>query len=244
MDSSEATPSTSEQAEFVEHANMLRWSESLAGIARTGLGFTQSQYERERFEEILHVAADMRIAVSSANTPGHGSFDELRAEWMKSVGLGVPGYVTPKVAIGAVVGNEKNEILLIQRSDSGHWLYPTGWADIGYSPAEVAVKEVLEETGIECEAVQILGVLDGMRLGFTTVPLYSIVFHCRATGGTLTPHPLEVTDVGWFAQDALPSPIVSVDRWGPQAFAAIRGEAIQTIFDLPRDPVWRTETGE
>ena len=30
---------------------------------------------------------------------------------MKSVGEGVPGYVTPKVAIGAVVGNEDGEIL-------------------------------------------------------------------------------------------------------------------------------------
>jgi hypothetical protein len=36
---------------------LLRWSESLAGIARTGLGFTESLYERERFEEILKVAA-------------------------------------------------------------------------------------------------------------------------------------------------------------------------------------------
>jgi ADP-ribose pyrophosphatase YjhB (NUDIX family) len=220
---------------------MLRWSESLAGIARTGLGFTQSQYERERYEEVLHVAADMRHAVASGGSPGHGSPEELRTEWMKSVGLGVPGYVTPKVAIGAVVGNDQGEILLIQRSDSGHWLYPTGWADIGYSPAEVAVKEVEEETGIECEAVQILGVLDGMRLGFTTVPLYSIVFHCRAIGGSLKPHPLEVTDAGWFTEDALPTPIVSVDRWGPQAFAAIRGERVSPTFDAPRTPVWRKE---
>lgn len=225
----------------VGHRDLVRWSESLAGIARTGLGFTQSRYERERYEEILHVAADMRLAASAGDAPGHGSLDELRAEWMKSVGLGVPGYVTPKVAIGAVVGNERDEILLIQRSDSGHWLYPTGWADIGYSPAEVAVKEVHEETGIECEALQILGVLDGMRLGFTTVPLYSIVFHCRATGGSLNPHPLEVNDVGWFSQDALPSPIVSVERWGPQAFAAIKGQPIQATFDPPRYPVWRAE---
>ena len=50
-----------------------------------------------------------------------------------SSGDGVSGYVTPKVAVGAVVGNDDGEILLIQRSDSGIWLYPTGWADIGYS---------------------------------------------------------------------------------------------------------------
>ena len=45
---------------------LLRWSESLAAIARTGLGFTESLYERERFEEILHVAADIRAAADGA----------------------------------------------------------------------------------------------------------------------------------------------------------------------------------
>ena len=47
------------------------------------------------------------------------------------------------------------------------WLYPTGWADVGYSPAEVVVKEVFEETGIRCDPVQILAVIDGQRMGFT-----------------------------------------------------------------------------
>ena len=39
-------------------------------------------------------------------------------------------------AVGAVVGNDDGELLLVQRADSGVWLYPTGWADVGYSPAE------------------------------------------------------------------------------------------------------------
>ena len=53
------------------------------------------------------------------------------------------------------------------------------------------MKEVLEETGIECEPVRLIAVLDGLRMGFTRVPLYSLVFHCRATGGALQRHPLE-----------------------------------------------------
>src|SRR5881392_943911 len=124
--------------QIVSAKDLLRWSEALSGIARTGLGFTQSLYERERFEEVLKVAADIRVAA------GHELESEvLVEEWMKAVGEGVPGYVTPKVAVGAVVGNDKGEILLVQRADSGIWLYPTGWADIGYSASEVAVKEVL-----------------------------------------------------------------------------------------------------
>ncbi len=214
--------------------DLVRWSEALAGIARTGLGFTESLYEQERFEEVLAVAADMRVAAGS----GYDA-ETLVHEWMRSVGQGVPGYQTPKVAVGAVVGNDKGEILLVQRSDSGVWLYPTGWADIGYSASEVAVKEVSEETGIECEVVRLIAVLDGLRQGFTRIPLYSLVFHCRAVGGELAAHPLECRDVGWFPLDALPPHTVGVDQWGAIARQALGGGPVDVHYDRPRDPTWR-----
>jgi ADP-ribose pyrophosphatase YjhB (NUDIX family) len=154
---------------------------------------------------------------------------------MRSVGQGVAGYQTPKIAVGAVVGNDDGEILLVQRADSGVWLYPTGWADIGYSASEVAVKEVREETGIECEVVRLIAVLDGLRLGFTSIPLYSLVFHCRATGGALQAHPLETSAVGWFGERSMPDPLAGVDGWGDLAFAAIRGDDVEVQYDPPRD---------
>jgi 8-oxo-dGTP pyrophosphatase MutT (NUDIX family) len=112
---------------------------------------------------------------------------------------------------------------------------------VGYSASEVAVKEVREETGIDAKPLRILAVLDGLRLGFTSVPLYSLVFHCQAVGGTLAAHPLECRDVGWFTQDALPSPLAGAERWVPTAFAAIRGEPVEVLFDEPRAPVWRED---
>lgn len=210
--------------------DLLRWSEALAGIARTGLGFTDNGYERERFEEVLHVAAEMRRAAVD-----DVSHDALVEEWMRSVGEGVAGYQTPKIAVGAVVGNDEGQILLVQRADSGVWLYPTGWADIGYSASEIAVKEVKEETGIDCEVVQLIAVLDGLRLGFTRIPLYSLVFHCRATGGELEAHPLETSAVGWFGEQSLPEPLAGADRWQRLAFDAIRGESLDVHYDPPRD---------
>ena len=159
--------------------------------------------------------------------------------WLRSVGSGVPGYVTPKVAVGAVVGDDQGRLLLIQRSDSGMWLYPTGWADVGYSASEVAVKEVREETGIICEVVRPIGIVDGLRAGFSRVPLYSLVFLCRAVGGELAHHPQECLDVGWFTRDDLPSPIIGFDRWGEDAFAAIEGTSTAVSFDPPRDQPWR-----
>jgi ADP-ribose pyrophosphatase YjhB (NUDIX family) len=220
--------------------DLLRWSESLAGIARTGMGFTQSLYERERYEEVLKVASDIKAAADEALEVDRET-DHFVQEWMESIGEGIPGYVTPKVAIGAVVGNDEGEILLVQRPDSRFWLYPTGWADVGYSPAEVAVKEVQEETGIDIEVQRVLAVVDGLRLGFTRFGMYMIVFHCKAVGGALKAHPLETADVGWFKADALPWPTAGVEWWGPLAFAAIDGQEFPTAFDRPRTPMWRGE---
>ena len=224
---------------MADEQELLRWAEALAGIARTGLGFTENLYERERFEEVLHIAADIRARAADQPEPG-----QRVEEWLKSVGHGVPGYVTPKVAIGAIVGNDDGELLLIQRADSGVWLFPTGWADVGYSAAEVAEKEVHEETGMEVEAVRLISVLDGMRQGFTRMPLYSLVFQCRVVGGELKGHPLEVTDVGFFGEHALPEPMVGAERWVSHAFAAIRGEDVDVTFDAPRRPAWRGDADD
>ena len=215
-----------------------RWSESLAAVAKTGLGFTESLYEKERFEEILKIAADIKVATEEDpeqldDAEGHV------VEWMSQVGKGVPGYQTPKVAVGAAVENDKGELLLIRRADSGVWLYPTGWCDVGYSAAEVVEKEVEEETGIEVETVRLIAVLDGLRLGMSRIPIYSLLFHCRAVGGALTPHPLEVSDLGWFTQDDLPSPLVGLERWGDAVFSALRGEINDVHYDQVRAPVWR-----
>src|SRR2546421_8204068 len=128
---------------LVSPSDLLRWAESLAGIARTGLGFTENLYERERFEEVLKIAADIR----------YHALEEVEAgvqieEGLSSVGKGVPGYVTPKTAVGAGGGNDPREILLGPRARTGVWLYPTGWGDIGYPPSEGAGEAGEEETRV------------------------------------------------------------------------------------------------
>jgi len=165
-------------------------------------------------------------------------------DWLASVGSGLHGYVTPKAAVGAIVGNDRREILLTKRSDSGLWFYPVGWADVGYSPSEVAVKEVLEETGIHAEPLAVVSIIDGLRHRLSAIPLYSIVFSCRAVGGELRAHPLETEGVGWFSRDALPSPLREPGRWVELAFGAIdAGGEVVCWFDPPREPMWRTGGG-
>ena len=60
----------------ITETDLLRWAEALSGIARTGLGFTESLYERERFEEVLAVAADIRHH-TSLGIDQEAQFDEL-----------------------------------------------------------------------------------------------------------------------------------------------------------------------
>jgi len=220
----------------VTAAELSRWSETLAALARTGLAFTDNLYEQERFEEVLHVAADIGAHMDA----------EIQADphlavtgWLEQVVSGVPGYVTPKVAVGALVGNDDQELLLIQRSDSGVWLYPTGWADVGYSPAEVIVKEVQEETGIDVVVDRLVAVVDGLRNGWSRIPFYSLVFQAHMVGGELAAHPLECSDLGFFTRDALPSPLASEGAWVDHAFDVLAGNVIEANFDLPRDPPWQ-----
>ena len=227
-------------SEPIPEKTLRRWAESLAGVAKTGLGFTESQYERERFEEVLKIAGDIKVAAEAGLEGVHDASGHV-TQWLGEVGRGVPGYQTPKVAVGAAVTNDNGQLLLIQRADSGIWLYPTGWCDVGYSAPEVVVKEVLEETGIEVEPVRLIGVLDGMRLGESRIPLYSLLFFCRATGGALNLHPLEVTDAGWFYRDELPRPTIGAERWAGPIFAAIDGEERDVYYDDLRQPVWRGE---
>jgi ADP-ribose pyrophosphatase YjhB (NUDIX family) len=211
------------------------WIQRLRAIAQTGLAFEPRVYDRERYEELLKLAADM--AATNGNLPSDGTLSrELYEHWHSQVQAGVKGYITPKVGIGALVFNERDEILLIQRPN-GQWLYPTGWADVGYSPAQVAVKEVAEETGLRVTPLHLVAVYDIRRPADDPeglIHLYSLVFYCRLDGGTLARHPLETLDAGFFSPENLPQPLARGDlNWVELAWAARRGELKEAFFDEP-----------
>jgi ADP-ribose pyrophosphatase YjhB (NUDIX family) len=222
------------------NADLNRWSEALTAIAQTGLAFTENSFEAERYAEILAISADIKSVGERRRKPDdhQPDSDQYVEGWLRAVNSRVSGYVTPKVAVGAAVADGAGRLLLIQRSDSGVWLYPTGWADVGYSAAEVAIKEVHEETGIHCQVVRPIAIFDGLRAGFSRVPLYSIVFLCRAVGGELNPHPQECLDVGWFARHEIPEPVANFDLWGDHTFDSIEGKTEDVFYDAPRAGVW------
>ena len=160
---------------------------------------------------------------------------------MDDVGEGIAGYVTPKVAVGAAVGNDAGELLLVQRADSGMWLYPTGWADVGYSAAEVVVKEVREETGIICEPVRLIAVLDGLRLGFTrirSIPSCSIAAPWAASSRRI---PSSAPTWGGSRSTTYRIPLPALSA-GAHVFAALQGETVDVLYDRVRQPMWRGDS--
>ncbi len=208
------------------------WALRLRAIAQTGLAFAPPVYDRERYEEILELAAQMATARDSL-PPDAALSQALYERWRGEVQSGVPGYVTPKVGVGAVVFNSNDELLLIERP-SHYWLFPTGWADVGYTPAEVAVKEVREETGLDVTPLRLIAVYDVRNLLEQDLDqhFYSLVFYCRLNVGELRLRPHEALTAGFYARDALPQPLARPDLgWVAHAWAAHHGELTQAYFD-------------
>ena len=79
---------------MTDENDLIRWSEALSGIARTGMAFTENLYERERYGEILHVAAEIHSRISES-----GESSEKVIEWMQSVGKGTLAMSLPKLLL-------------------------------------------------------------------------------------------------------------------------------------------------
>ena len=208
------------------------WVQQLTAIAQTGLAFKPPMYECERYEAVLAIAAAMAASINSGATIDPVLAEQFAKRWRAEVGDGVAGYVTAKVGIGAAVFNERDEMLLIQRAE-GTWFYPTGWSDVGLSPAQVAIKEVREEAGLLVTPQRLVGIYNSAKWRTDLNPhYYSIVFECRLDGGEMHSHPPETLDADFFAHDHIPQPVYQnrIDHL-ERAWAMHRGDTIEPYFD-------------
>ena len=60
-------------------------------------------------------------------------------------------------AVSAFVQDKHGRILMIRRTDNDRYAIPGGQQEVGETLAQAAAREVLEETGIEVEATEIIG---------------------------------------------------------------------------------------
>ncbi|WP_336624536.1 NUDIX domain-containing protein, partial [Aeromonas caviae] len=113
---------------------------------------------------------------------------------------------TPKLDVRAFIQNDAGHVLLVQERSDGCWTLPGGWCDIGDSPADAVVREVSEETGLACRAVQLLALFDKLKHPHPPqLPhAHKAFFLCEVTGGALLTDTDETKGAGYFPIDALP----------------------------------------
>lgn len=216
---------------------------SISAAARSGLAWSQQLYERERYERIIELAGEMaEILAGGFEASSTSLAAELRAGWLAQVTPGASGYVTPKVSTGAVCFDPQGRLLLGKRGDSGLWFVPTGWLEVGLTPAQNIVKEIREETGVEARPLKLIAVRD-TRLSRATstgatdlnpaaIHNIALTFLCEALSSELKLHPLETLEAGFFEEEEalriVPSrarPVIE------QGFMAWRGMLTDVYFD-------------
>ncbi len=165
----------------------------LQAIAQAGLSFSESGYDMERYEEIREISTKM---ISHYTEEDFSKVKKLFAEGK--------GYQTPMVDVRAVVFKD-GKILLVKEKVDGRWSLPGGWADVGYSPAQVAAKETREEAGFEVQAKKMLAVFDKKFHPHPPEPyyVYKIFLLCECLGGKASAG-TETSDVRFFSRSALP----------------------------------------
>lgn len=193
----------------------LEIAKRLQAIAQSGLEYTGNKYDIERYEQIRMLSIEIMH-----------EFTGKPMDRLINVFAFEKGYQTPKVDIRGVVFRE-DKILLVKETIDERWSVPGGWADIGLTPYEVAVKEVNEEAGLEVIPVRLLAVLDKKchRHPPDMYHVYKIFILCKELGGTMQGGS-ETSEVGFFGRDELP----------PLSEPRITEEQIRLMFEFKDCP--------
>lgn len=185
-------------------------------IAQIGLAYNTNGYDLERYSELE--AMSHRMVHLLTGQP---------VETIRNFYLGNKEYPTPKTDIRAVIFNERHQILMVREMIDGRWSLPGGWADIGHTPKEVAVKESFEETGLVVTPGRLLAVLDKKmhphppQLEY----VYKMFIECTVTGGSLV-QAHDMHEAAYFSQQGIPP--LSEDR--------ITASQIDLMFEYHYNP--------
>lgn len=164
----------------------------IQSIAQAGLQYGKDKYDRERYEALRKLAAEMMSV--KTGLPLNRVYDLFCNE---------TGYQTPKIDTrGAVFIDGK--ILLVHEND-GTWSLPGGWCDVDQSVASNTEKEVREETGFVVSAQKLIAVQDWRRHNVTNYAygIIKIFVLCRYERGTFREN-IETTEIGLFKREELP----------------------------------------
>lgn len=196
----------------------LQWAVELQSLAQAGLTYGKDVYDKERYERIREISAEML----SYKT-------EISIEKVKELFCNETGYQTPKLDTRAAIFD--NGKILLVKENNGKWSLPGGWVDINVSVKENTVKEVKEESGLDVTADKIIAVQDRAK---HNLPVYAygvckIFVLCSVIGGHFQKN-IETTEFRYFSENELPELATEKNN----------EEQIQMCFSAYRDKNWQT----
>ncbi len=115
----------------------------------------------------------------------------------------------PRVGV-AVIIERNGQVLLVKRKNAhgaGTWAVPGGHLEFGETPEECAMRETLEEVGIEIDDIRFVGITNDI---FSEEGRHYITIWMQGrlkSGEPGIAAAREVAEVGWFGWKALPSPL-------------------------------------
>jgi ADP-ribose pyrophosphatase YjhB (NUDIX family) len=192
----------------------------LHALARTGLHFSSSEYDRERYREIEQLALELLANGRPAETAVLAAL--LASE---------DGYVTPKLDVRAAIFVDRRVLLVRERVD-GLWTLPGGWADVNDTPSGAVLKEIEQESGFRARIVKLAALYDRRRHheGPTLFHSWKAFFVCRIVGGEARGS-YETDAVEFFDLDALPP--MSLGRSTPRQVQRMYQHCLRP--ELPTD---------
>jgi ADP-ribose pyrophosphatase YjhB (NUDIX family) len=194
----------------------LDMAKRMQALAQSGLEYSDNKYDRDRYQQMRQLSLEIMH-----------DFTELRMDKLVGAFASEQGYQTPKVDVRGVVFRG-DQILMVRETIDGNWSLPGGWADVGLTPSEVAIKEVFEESGLEVVPERLLAVLDKKRHNHPPdmFHIYKIFILCRETGGELKGG-METSETGFFGPDKFP----------PLSVPRITAEQISLMYEYKIDPL-------
>ena len=175
-----------------EESIWLKWAKELQFIGQAGLTYSQDSFDRERFDRIREISAE----IMSYQT-------ELPFVKIKDLFCNEEGFQTPKLDTRAAIFKDE-KILLVQEKD-GRWSLPGGWVDVNQTIKTNTEKEVLEESGLHVIASKIIAVQDRNKHNYPPFPynVCKVFVMCKLLGGTFRPN-TETLQIEYFSINDLP----------------------------------------
>ncbi len=200
---------------------MDKWTElamRVQSIAQAGLAYGENEYDRERYQELRDISAEM-LAFAT----------ETPVKEVKKYFCSENGYQTPKIDTRAAIFSD-GKILLVHEKN-GTWSLPGGWCDVDQSVGSNAVKETKEETGLNVYAERLIAVQDWRKHNVCNLPygVIKIFVLCNVTGGEFVEN-IETTEIRYFDRNEIP------DEIAPEKATL---EQINMCFDAYMDENWK-----